>query len=207
MIFNTWFQSAQPPFQPRSKAVVPETALFRSKHGHMIATRVVAPSDFGMIAELLAGLSAQSLFLRYCMPMQRMAPEMVAREAARLGQTNSTRQLTVVALDGVSGADRVIGVAEFVRDAANPAAAEIALVVADAYQRAGVGSALIAHLLAAARRRGISTLHATALAENTAVRRMIARIAEPHTAETRQGMTTIQLDLRSSDQVGGAALA
>lgn len=207
MIPNEWFHSIHAPFQPRSKAVVPETALFRSKHGHMIATRVVAPSDFGMIAELLAGLSAQSLFLRYCMPMPRMAPEMVAREATRLGQANSTRQLTVVALARVGGADRVIGVAEFVRDAANPAAAEIALVVADAYQRAGIGSALIAHLMAAARRQGISTLHATALAENAAVRRMVAHSGAAYTAETRQGVTTIQIDLRNAGQVGGVALA
>ena len=203
MIINECFQSVH----PRSDAPAIGTALFRSTRGHLIANRPVAPNDTGRIAELLAGLSAQSLFLRYCMPMPRMAPETVAREAARLGQAHSTQQLTVVALACVGGVEQVIAVAELARDAASPAVAEIALVVADAYQREGIGSALCAYLVAAARRQGLAALRAKALAENTAVRRMVARSGAPYTAETRQGMTTIQIDLRNVVQVGGAASA
>jgi len=187
-------------------AALPETALFHSTRGDLIATRPVAPSDAGMIAALLAGLSAQSLFLRYWMPMPRMAPETVARETARLGQPQSTQQFTVVALACVGGVERVIAVAELARDASSPAIAEIALVVADAYQRAGIGSALCAYLVAAARRQGLSTLHAMALVENVAVRRMVARIGVPYKAETRQGMTTIQLDLRNVAERGAGVM-
>jgi GNAT superfamily N-acetyltransferase len=204
MILNKWFQSAYPPVQPRWNAVLPEKALFRSTRGHLITTRPASPSDSGRIADLLAGLSAQSLFLRYCMPMPRMAPEMVTREVARLGQ-RSTQQLTVVALAQVGGLEQVIAVAELARDVGSPPVAEIALVVADAYQRQGIGSALCAYLLAAARRRGLDGLHAMALAENVAVRRMIARSGAPYTAETRQGVTTIQIDL-GSGRPGCAAL-
>jgi acetyltransferase len=198
MIMNEWFQSARPPVHTRSNGRAPEKALFRSTRGHLIATRHVAPSDSGLLTELLSGLSAQSLFLRYCMPMPRMAPEMVAREVARLGQPQSTQQLTIVALAEVGGVEQAIAVAELVRDTSSPAVAEIALVVADAYQRQGIGSALCAYLLAAARRQGVAALRAMALAENTAVRRMVARSGVPYSAETRQGMTTIQIDLRNS---------
>ena len=198
MIMNEWFQSARPPVHTRSNGRAPEKALFRSTRGHLIATRHVAPSDSGLLTELLSGLSAQSLFLRYCMPMPRMAPEMVAREVARLGQPQSTQQLTIVALAEVGGVEQAIAVAELVRDTSSPAVAEIALVVADAYQRQGIGSALCAYLLAAARRQGVAALRAMALAENTAVRRMVARSGAPYSAETRQGMTTIQIDLRNS---------
>jgi GNAT superfamily N-acetyltransferase len=203
MITNAWIQSGH----SRSNAALPETTLFHSTRGHLIAARPVAPSDAEMIGELLAGLSAQSLFLRYCMPMPRMAPEAVARETARLGLAHSNQQLTVVALAGVGGAEQVIAVAELARDVANPAVAEIALVVADAYQRAGIGSALCAYLAAAAQRQGLATLRAMALAENVGVRRMIARSGAPYTAETRQGMTTIQIDLQKIGQLGAAALA
>ena len=198
MMLHKWFHPPLPAKQPRAQVAPADLALFSSKRGHRIATRLATRTDTGMIADLLAGLSAQSLFLRYCMPMPRMAPEMVAREAARLGHAHAPQQLTVVALDGASGADQVIGVAECVRDPTNPAVAEIALVVADAYQRAGIGSALIAHLVTAARRQGIAALHATALAENTGVRRMLARIGAPYTAEIRQGMLTVQFDLASA---------
>jgi acetyltransferase len=203
MIMNAWIQSGN----SHSDAALPETALFHSTRGQLIAARPVAPSDAGMISELLEGLSAQSLFLRYCMPMPRMAPEAVARETARLGQAHSTGHLTVVALAGVGGTEQVIAVAELARDNASPAVAEIALVVADAYQRAGIGSALCAYLVAAAQQQGLATLRAMALAENAAVRRMVARSGASYTAETRQGMTTIQIDLRNVGQLGVAALA
>jgi GNAT superfamily N-acetyltransferase len=200
MITNAWAHSAH----SHSDVVLPQTALFRSTRGRLIAARPVAPSDADMIGELLAGLSAQSLFLRYCMPMQRMAPETLAREIARLGQAHSARRLSVVALAGVGGVEQVIAVAELARDAGNLDAAEIALVVADAYQREGIGSALCAYLVAAARRQGLATLRALALTENVAIRRMVARGGAPYTAETRQGMTTIQIDLRNVGQVGAA---
>jgi acetyltransferase len=176
-------------------ALAPQIELFRSMRGRQIATRPVTPSDAGLIADLLSGLSARSLFLRYCMPIPRMAPEMLAREVARLEQTHSMRQLTLVALARVAGADRIIGVAEMVRDTSSPAIAEIALVVADAYQREGIGSALCANLIAAARPQGMAALRALALAENAAVRRLVARSGAPYTAEIRQGMISIQIDL------------
>jgi acetyltransferase len=192
MIMHDWLQHNH----PRAGFLALETTLFRSARERLIAMGPATPNDSGRIAALLAGLSKQSLFLRYCMPMPRMAPEMVARETARLSQPHSPRQLTVVALASICGVEQVIAVAELVRDAARPTVAEIALVVADAYQREGIGSALCAYLVAAARRQGLAILHATALAENSAVRRMVARSGTPYTSQTRQGETTIRIDLR-----------
>jgi acetyltransferase len=190
----------------RSNVGTPQTALFRSTRGHLVSMRLVAPSDAGMIADLLAGLSAQSLFLRYCMPMPYMAPEAVAREVARLGQAHMAQRRTVVALAIVGGVEQLIAVAELARDPGSSASAEIALVVADAYQREGIGSALCHYLMIVARQQGLAELRALVLAENVAVRRMVARSGAPYTAETRQGMTTIQIDLRSVNPEGGFAL-
>src|SRR5690349_187936 len=106
MSMNNWFHSAHAPRQPRSTAQAPTKTLFRSKRGNLIAFRAIAPSDTGRIADLLAGLSPQSLFLRYCMPMPRMAPEMLAREVARLGQLANPRQLSFVALARAGGVEQ-----------------------------------------------------------------------------------------------------
>jgi acetyltransferase len=201
MMMHTWMQPGH------SHADAPAQALFRSRRGQLIVARPAAPGDAGMLAALLAGLSQQTLFLRYCMPMPRMAPEMVAREAARLGQPRSAQHLTVVALANTAGVQQLIGVGELARDASSPAVAEIALVVADAYQRAGIGSALCDYLVAAARRQGLAALRAEALSENVAVRRMVARSGAPYTTETRQGMTSIQIELRSDTRVSAVALA
>jgi acetyltransferase len=193
MIEHTWMHHNH----PRPNVSAHEPALFHSARGRLIAARPIAPGDADMLAGLLAGLSPQSLFLRYCMPMPRMAPEAIAREAARLAHPRGSQQLTVVALANVGGVEQLIAVAELARDPNSAAIAEIALVVADAYQREGIGSALCAYLVAAARRQGLAAIRAMALAENIAVRRMVARSGAQYTSETRQGMTTIQIELRS----------
>jgi acetyltransferase len=183
-----------------------EAALFHSQRGQLILARPVAPSDADSLADLLASLSAGSLYLRYCMPMPCMAPEMAQREAARLGKLDTGAQLAAVALLRVEGLEQAIGVAELVRDSACPEIAEIAVVVADAYQREGIGSALCAYLVAAARGYGIMTVRAQALHENRAVRRMVANSGAAYTTETRLGMTTLQIDIRDRAQAGGTAL-
>jgi acetyltransferase len=170
----------------------------------MIVTRLVEPGDIALVAELLASLSAGSLYLRYCMPMPHMPPEMAQREAARLGEATTSRQLSAVALARVQEVEHVVAVAELVRDAGYPDVAEIAVVVADAYQREGIGSALCAYLAAAARGHGIATVRAVALAENTAIRRMVASSGAAYTAETRLGMTTIQIQIQGRNQAGSA---
>jgi GNAT superfamily N-acetyltransferase len=131
-----------------------------------------------------------------------MAPEMAAREATRLAEADGTGQLVAVAMTRAQGVEHALGVAELVRDSSRPEVAEFAVVVADAYQREGIGSALCAYLVAAARRHGVTTLRVMALAENTAVRRIVARSEAPYTIETRQGMTTMQIDLGSRNQLG-----
>jgi acetyltransferase len=166
----------------------------------------VAPGDTASLADLLASLSAGSLYLRYCMPMPCMAPEMAEREAVRLGKADTQAQLAAVALLRVEGFEQAIGVAELVRDHAAPEIAEIAVVVADAYQREGIGSALCAYLIAAARGHGIVTVRAQALLENRAVRRMVVNSGAAYTSETRLGMTTLHIDIRGRSQAGGAAL-
>jgi len=178
-----------------AEAAPPHDGTFLSTSGRLIVNRLVATGDVGPIAELLAGLSARSLYLRYGMPMPRMAPESAAREAARLGQARSAQHLSAVAVACSQGHEKVIAVAELAREPDRDDVPEIALVVADAYQREGIGSALCAFLVAQARREGLAALRAMALAENTAVRRMVARSGAAHTAETRYGMTTIRIAL------------
>jgi hypothetical protein len=65
-------------------------------------------------------------------------------------------------------------------------------VVADDYQREGVGGALCAQIVAGARHEGVTTIRATALAENFAVRRLFAGSGAPYTAWLEQGVVTFE---------------
>lgn len=80
----------------------------------------------------------------------------------RLDQVDHDRMEALVA---VAGAE-IVGVAEYVRDQACPDRADLAVMVADAWQRQGVGRTLVTALADLAFVRGIHELHADVLAGN-----------------------------------------
>ncbi|TMD02564.1 MAG: GNAT family N-acetyltransferase, partial [Chloroflexi bacterium] len=68
---------------------------------------------------------------------------------------------------------RGLGVARFIRDRADPSAADTAVTVVDAAQGHGLGGVLLAHLAERAREEGVEHLHADVLEDN---RRMLAML-------------------------------
>ncbi|MGD9997513.1 MAG: N-acetyltransferase family protein [Ilumatobacteraceae bacterium] len=88
-----------------------------------------------------------------------------------------------------------IGVARFARDPHEPAEAEAAVVVLDAYQRRGIGSILLQDLVEVALDRGIDTFTGTVLWESAelldALRALGASVhpAEPGVANVRIELT------------------
>ena len=94
------------------------------------------------------------------------------------------------------GIHRLIAVARFVRLADDPTAAEAAIVVADDWQRRGVGSQLAEQLADEARRLGIRRFTATMASDNVAAHRLMRRLTnhlERHDAG--HGVSELVLDL------------
>ena len=90
---------------------------------------------------------------------------------ARLTQIDYAREMAFVALDRQSGA--LLGVA---RHTADPdlARADYAVLVRSDLKGRGLGWALMSHLIAHARARGIGVLHGDVLTENTTMLNMCA---------------------------------
>src|SRR5258708_28963875 len=65
----------------------------------------------------------------------------------------------------------IVGVVRYVRSAEAEGSAELALAVADDWQRRGLGSALLSIAVDRARQAGLSSLTATLLSENRAAPR------------------------------------
>ena len=70
----------------------------------------------------------------------------------------------------------VVAVGRFVRDKDDPALAEVALTVADAYQRRGIGTLLLTALAIAARTDHIERFCALVQADNDAVRALVRKL-------------------------------
>jgi RimJ/RimL family protein N-acetyltransferase len=105
---------------------------------------------------------------------------------------DGTRHVAYAAL--TPGETRIVGVGRFVRVPDPLRSAEVAIAVADAWQGAGLGFALLARLIEQARRTRLRSLIATTLSENRAAHRL-ARSAGFSLAGTGGGYTEYELQL------------
>ena len=80
-------------------------------------------------------------------------------------------------VQGEDGATEGVGIARFARVADTPDAAEVALVVVDAYQRQGVGRTLLSRLAREGLARGITRFRGSVLPDNDPMLRLLRRNA------------------------------
>ncbi|HEX9370052.1 MAG TPA: GNAT family N-acetyltransferase [Roseiflexaceae bacterium] len=177
------------PLSSRTKMRTSAVVTFRTQRGLLLTLRPAATGDLRGLAGFLEGLSAETLFLRYLAPIPRLDSEAARQEVRRLMDGSPADHPVAIVLDR---AQQVVAVGELVRDAGDPAIAEVALVVADAYQRDGIGRALFADLLKLGLQRGIKTLRGVALTENLAVRRLFGSSGLRYT--TTFGSGTIEFE-------------
>jgi GNAT superfamily N-acetyltransferase len=140
--------------------------------------RPIRASDAVQLAAAHARLSPETVRRRYLSAKPRLSP----RELRYLTEVDGVDHVALVALDGPD----IVAVGRFVRSKEDPAAAEAAVVVADALQGQGLGGRLGLALADAARERGISRFTATMLRDNAAAHAIFARISERLTS-TREG--------------------
>jgi GNAT superfamily N-acetyltransferase len=126
--------------------------------------------DDRLLLRAAAAISPTSLRNRFLAGVPRL-PEAYLRRIATLPRTVWDAQVAI--RDGYP--DDVIGWVEFVRTG-DRAEADIAVLVLDAWQRRGVGRALMGSLLPRAAAAGIRTLHADIDLSNEAARRLLASV-------------------------------
>jgi GNAT superfamily N-acetyltransferase len=126
--------------------------------------------DERLLTRAAAAISPASLRNRFLAGVPRL-PETYLRRITTLPRTVWDAQVAI--RDGYP--DDVVGWVEFVRTG-NPLEADIAILVLDAWQRRGVGRALVGSLLPRAAAAGIRTLHADIDLSNEAARRLLASV-------------------------------
>jgi acetyltransferase len=89
----------------------------------------------------------------------------------------------------------IVAVARYVRDTPTSAEAEVAIIVADAWQRAGVGRRLMRELTAAARQAGIRRFRATMMLESAPVRQFVRAVAPTARGRLADGKVVVTVDL------------
>lgn len=129
--------------------------------GTTVRIRPIRPDDREREAAFVRGLSPASRYYRFHAALRELTPELLER----FTHNSYPDYLGLVAVIDASAGEEQIGVARYARRPGSDAA-EIAVVVADAWQGRGVATRLLTNLRSLARAAGINQLKASVLREN-----------------------------------------
>jgi acetyltransferase len=132
--------------------------------------RVMRPGDTPAVLAFYEGLGRRSLRCRFHGAVNGEASARL-RGLADLAALPQRDAQAVVATVRVNGGERVIGHAVWRRT--GDARAEFGIVVADGWQRCGIGRRLLAALVAGAARQGVAALQAEVQDDNLAMQALV----------------------------------
>ena len=141
-------------------------------------------ADGALLARLFGRLSPETVYRRFFSPLARIEAPLRDR---LLDLDHHDREAVAAVLDG-----EVVGVARYARGP-EPDAAELAVVVADAWQRQGVGTRLLAALGERARGEGVRRFTVTVQADNRPAFALLARFAPMTGLHFEQGVCTAEV--------------
>lgn len=155
--------------------------------GTPIQVRPIEPGDGDRLVEFHDHLSSESVYLRFFSPH----PHLSGTEVDRFTHVDGSDRMALVATSD----DDLIGVARYDRDPNLRSQAEVAFVVADAWQGKGVGTVLLARLAQYARSEGIQLFTAQTLAFNGRMQSVFRHSGFDERCNLDSGVLQVQLDI------------
>ncbi len=152
--------------------------------------RPLRPDEDGPIRDLDSHLSKRTRHLRFLSPLPAL-PDSLLR---LLASVDYCRRLSLLAEFDVGERSEVVALCSF--GAIDRVSAEVALVVSDAWQQQGVGTALADRVLRAAEQRGFVRFVVHVMGENSGIRRLLRRVGNVVSTRTRQGVSEVTFTRR-----------
>jgi acetyl coenzyme A synthetase (ADP forming)-like protein len=164
------------------------------RDGRTLRLRPPRREDADSLLEFFRALSQRSLYLRFH-GFPRLGPELVEQ----LLEPNWTERGALVGTFDEDGAERVVAVANYER-LRDPAVAEAAFAVADAFQRRGIGTRLVEQLAELAGRQGIAWFVAEVLSGNRDMLGVFEALGFELKRELEGGEIEIQFPIASTER-------
>jgi protein lysine acetyltransferase len=162
------------------------------RDGTKALIRPIEPGDRQRLKEGFDSSSEESRYHRFLAPQPRLS----SSQLAFLTAVDHHHHEALIAVDPESG--QSFGTARYVRDESDPRSAEFAIGLGDKWMGIGLGTALLNALLLRAREEGITRITGLIHGENTAIRRLVQKVAGPYeTRSTQSGVSEIVIDLSS----------
>jgi RimJ/RimL family protein N-acetyltransferase len=162
------------------------------RDGTRIVIRPVRPDDREALRESFERLSPESRYRRFLAPMAHLSESQLTY-LTRVDHHDHEALVAMAEGDGDAEGEG-LGIARFVR-LEDPDAAEVAVAVADSWQGRGLGTVLLAHLLARARQEGIERFTATVLADNRGSVEVLSSLGRTTVGPPQEGAVELTIDL------------
>jgi acetyltransferase len=137
---------------------------WRLSNGAIVQIRPIESTDATLIRDFVGSLSFETRYLRFMGAVK----ELSAHAIDRLTRVAHRREAALVAVGNRDGANRIVGVARYAMNA-DDETCDFAIVVADSWQRRGLGSRLLTLLVDTASARGFKRIGGEVLAINKAM--------------------------------------
>jgi RimJ/RimL family protein N-acetyltransferase len=163
------------------------------RDGSTVLIRQVRGTDAPLLADGFARLSARSRRMRFLSTKTTLS----ASELRYFTDVDHHDHEAFGALSPTDGWG--VGIARYIRDPADPEAAEIAVTIADDWQGRGLGTELLARLSDRARQAGIGRFTATVAVDNAAMTRLLWKMGAELTGRSR-GTVDYEVALEPVDE-------
>jgi acetyltransferase len=130
--------------------------------GTPLTIRPIRPEDAQIEQAFVRGLSEQSRYFRFMQAVHELTPQMLVR----FTQIDYDREMALIAVVDDDGSELQVAVARYTAYP-DQRSCEFALVVADQWQRRGIGSHLMQALMQVAKNKGIALMEGEVIAGNS----------------------------------------
>ena len=172
----------------RARAALRHAQECRLRDGTPVVVRPIGPEDNERLQRGLRQLSGRSRYHRFLASVK----ELSAEQLRYLTEIDCVDHMAWIALDPALPAEPGVGVGRYIRLAQEPHVAEVALTVAERYQRRGPGALLLDLLSRCAVVEGIGTFRAHILQSNVAALRLVRHLGG---TVTREDGNLLRLDV------------
>ena len=145
-------------------------STFKMKDGREALLRPIKPEDEPMEGEMFTKFSEQTQRFRFFELIKDISHELLIRYT----QIDYDREIAIIAEVDEKGRKMMAGGVRLIEDA-DGENAEFAIVVADPWQRQGLGDRFTDYILDIARKRGIGKVYANFLRDNFVMRHMFEK--------------------------------
>ena len=165
------------------------SAVEALRDGRRAEIRALRPDDRADLIAAVGRSSGESFYRRFF----GVRHEFTEREIAFFLNIDFVDHVALVAVVEEGGRSTIVGGGRYV--VVEPGKAEVAFAVIDAYQRQGIGAALLRHLAAIARSAGLRKLIAEVLADNAPMLKVFERSGLDHSTKREPGVVHVALRL------------